>query len=71
MTQRTITTKDELIRLRPGSALLTSDSSDTVVLRSGRRYAAGFINSDGGELSPEVLWNYGTKPFTVLWEPTR
>jgi hypothetical protein len=67
---REIRSRAELHALRPGSALLTSDTSDTVVLRSGGRYASGFINADGGELTPDVLWEFGTKPFTVLWEPT-
>lgn len=63
---RTIKTAAELEALPLGSAVQTSDDDDTVVLRSEGR---DFRNQSGCELSVEVLWRYGTRPFTVIYEP--
>ena len=63
---RTITTPAELDRLAFGSAVQTSDDSDTVVLKGERGM---FRNQSGGEVPASVLWKYGTHPFTVLYAP--
>lgn len=64
---RTITTAAALEALPHGSAVQTSDESDTVVLKDG---STDFRNQSGCELSATDLWRYGTRPFTVLYEPT-
>jgi len=63
---RTINSLAELAALPAESAVQTSDTSDTVVLQGedGR-----FINAFGGEVGADDLWRYGTKPFTVIYEP--
>ena len=63
---RTITGPAQLEALPFGSAVQTSDESDTVVLRCEGR---DFRNQSGAELSVETLWRYGTQPFTVIFEP--
>jgi hypothetical protein len=63
---RTITTPYQLESLPFGSAVQTSDESDTVVLRCDGN---NFRNQSGYELSATDLWRYGTRPFTVLYEP--
>jgi hypothetical protein len=63
---RTIETWAELEALPFGSAVQTSDDSDTVVLRCEGR---DFRNQSGAEVSVETLWRYGTHPFTVIYEP--
>jgi hypothetical protein len=63
---RTITTAAQLEGLPFGSALQTSDSSDVVVLRCEGN---NFRNQSGAELSATDLWRYGTRPFTVIYEP--
>jgi len=63
---RTITTLSELEALPFGSAVQTSDDSDTVVLRcEGYR----FRNQSGADLSSTDLWRFGTRPFTVIYTP--
>lgn len=66
MSNRVIRTAAELESLPFGSAVQTSDESDTVVLRCEGR---DFRNQSGAEVSVETLWRYGTHPFTVLYEP--
>lgn len=66
LTPRTITTAEELDDLPFGSAVQTSDASDTVVLKAEGGF---FRNQSGFEVSVPVLWQFGTKPFTVLYEP--
>jgi hypothetical protein len=56
----------DLIALDTGSAVLTSDSSDTVVLKSRLGH---FTNEDGGEVDARILWDYGTHPFRLLYDP--
>lgn len=63
---RTITTAAQLEDLPFGSAVQTSDASDVVVLRCEGN---GFRNQSGAELSATDLWRYGTRPFTVIYEP--
>ena len=63
---RTIRTAAELDSLPFGSAVQTSDDSDVVVLKAER---GRFRNQSGAELSTDDLWRYGTRPFTVLFEP--
>ena len=63
---RTIESLAELAALPAESAVQTSDTSDTVVLRGGDGM---FVNAFGGEVGAEDLWRYGTKPFTVIHEP--
>lgn len=63
---RTITSLAELAALPAESALQTSDRSDTVVLKGGDGL---FINAFGGEVGPDDLWRYGSKPFTLIYEP--
>ena len=63
---RTITTAEELEKLPYGSAVQTSDESDTVVLKDR---GAFFRNQSGCELPATDLWRYGTRPFTVLYSP--
>lgn len=63
---RTITSLAELAALPPESAVQTSDTSDTVVLKGGDGL---FVNAFGGEVGADDLWRYGTKPFTVIYEP--
>ena len=62
---RTITTVAQLYSLAFGSAVQTSGGSDTVVLRGNRDL---FINQSGAEVPADVLWRYGTHPFTVIFE---
>ena len=66
MKPRVVESRGELYKLRYGTALQTSDATDTVVLKDTEH----FRNQSGFEVSVEDLWNYGLKPFTVLWEPT-
>jgi hypothetical protein len=63
---RTITTAAQLEALPFGSAVQTSDESDTVVLRCEGN---NFRNQSGADLSATDLWRYGTHPFTVLYSP--
>jgi hypothetical protein len=63
---RVITTAEELVALPFGSAVQTSDTSDTVVLKAEDGL---FRNQSGYELTASVLWRWGTKPFTVIYEP--
>ena len=63
---RTITTAAQLEGLPFGSAVQTSDPSDVVVLKCEGN---GFRNQSGAELSATDLWRYGTRPFTVIYEP--
>lgn len=63
---RTITTFAELEALPFGSAVQTSDDSDTVVLRSEGEF---FRNQSGADVDWTTLWRHGTHPFTVLYEP--
>ena len=64
---RTITTITELDSIRIGSAVQTSDDSDTVVLK-GRD--GNWRNQDGADLDTSTLWHYGTRPFTLIFEAT-
>ena len=57
---------DELDDLPAGSAVETSDVTDTVVLCGGDGL---FRTGDGTEVTPRDLWDHGTKPFKVLHEP--
>ena len=63
---RTITSAYQLESLPFGSAVQTSDESDTVVLKCD---ISNFRNQSGYELSATDLWRYGTRPFTVIYEP--
>jgi hypothetical protein len=63
---RTITTAYQLESLPFGSAVQTSDESDTVVLRGE---GANFRNQSGADLSATDLWRYGTHPFTLIYSP--
>lgn len=63
---RTIKSYDELCALPYGSAVQTSDTSDTVVLRSD---GMDFVNQSGHTVTAPVLWDFGSKPFVVLYEP--
>jgi hypothetical protein len=63
---RTVTTAAQLEALPFGSAVQTSDESDTVVLRCEGN---NFRNQSGADLSATDLWRYGTHPFTVLYSP--
>lgn len=63
---RTISTVEELDALPDGAAVQTSDESDTVVMRDR---PIGFRNSSGYEVSIEILWRHGIRPFTVLYTP--
>jgi hypothetical protein len=63
---RTITTAEELEKLPYGSAVQTSDESDTVVLKDKGTI---FRNQSGADLSATDLWRYGTRPFTLIYEP--
>ena len=63
---RTVTTAAELNALRHGSVLLTSDYTDTALLKDGDV----FRNQSGADVTTEILISYGTQPFTVLYEPT-
>ena len=63
---RTITTAHQLETLPFGSAVQTSDESDTVVLRCE---GANFRNQSGADLSATDLWRYGTHPFTLIYSP--
>ena len=56
----------ELEALPPESAVQTSDTSDTVVLKGSDGL---FINAFGGEVGAETLWSFGAKPFFVIYEP--
>lgn len=62
---RVITTAAELDDLPFGSAVQTSDSSDTVVLKCEGGF---FRNQSGFTISVPILWRWGAKPFTVLFE---
>ena len=62
---RTVTTAAELDALPHGSVLLTSDYTDTALLKDGSL----FRNQSGAELTTGVLLRFGTQPFTVLYEP--
>lgn len=64
---RTITTAAELEALPFGSAVQTSDESDTVVLKGE---GVLFRNQSGADLSATDLWRFGTRPFTVIFEPS-
>ena len=63
---RTLTSAYQLESLPFGSAVQTSDESDTVVLKCD---GSNFRNQSGYELSATDLWRYGTRPFTVIYEP--
>jgi hypothetical protein len=63
---RTITTAEELEKLPYGSAVQTSDETDTVVLKDK---GAAFRNQSGCELSATDLWRFGTHPFTLIYSP--
>ena len=63
---RTIRTAAELEALPFGSAVQTSDDSDTVVLRAEGQL---FRNQTGADLTATDLWRFGTRPFTVIYEP--
>jgi len=63
---RTLQSLAELVALAAESAVQTSDTSDTVVLKGGDGL---FVNAFGGEVDAETLWRYGNKPFTVIYEP--
>ena len=63
---RVITSPAQLEALPFGSAVQTSDDSDTVVLKDK---GAFFRNQSGCEVSATDLWRYGTRPFTVIYEP--
>jgi len=62
---RTITTAAQLEALPFGSAVQTSDESDTVVLKGE---GVVFRNQSGAELLATDLWRFGTGPFTVIFE---
>lgn len=62
---RTITNAADLAALPFGSAVQTSDSSDTVVLKGEGEF---FRNQSGAEVSWTDLWRFGTRPFTVIFE---
>jgi hypothetical protein len=62
---RIITTAEELDALPFGAAVETSDSTDTVVLKGEGDF---FRNQSGYEVSSSILWRFGGKPFTVLYE---
>lgn len=63
---REIMTPSALEALPHGSAVQTSDESDTVVLKDGD---TNFRNQSGYALSATDLWRYGTHPMTVIYEP--
>jgi hypothetical protein len=63
---RTIRTAAELEALPFGSAVQTSDESDTVVLRCE---GVNFRNQSGADLSATDLWRFGTHPFTLIYTP--
>lgn len=65
---RTITTLEELEALPVGSAVQTSDTSDTVVLKGSDGF---FRNQDGYPLAARALARWGTQPFTVIYEAAR
>lgn len=65
---RTIKGYEELCALPYGSAVQTSDTSDTVVLRSD---GMDFVNQSGHTVTAPVLWDFGSKPFVVLYEPAQ
>lgn len=63
---QTITSLEELRKLPFGSAVLTSDRVDTVVLKDTGEV---FHNQSGMPVTATTLWHFGRKPFTVLWQP--
>ncbi|QDF19554.1 hypothetical protein PP353_gp44 [Arthrobacter phage Kumotta] len=62
---RTITSRRELDTIRVGGAIQTSDTTDTVVLKSAD---GNWRNQDGADLNSATLWRYGTHPFTLIFE---
>lgn len=65
---REVVSRQELRGLSFGTAVRTSDSTDTVVLRSS---GGRWTNQDGYDISDSDLWDYGSKPFHVIYEPAR
>lgn len=61
----TIGSHRELVDLPEGAAVLTSDVSDTVVLKGSGDF---FVNQSGYEVDSMTLWVYGQHPLTILWK---
>lgn len=58
---------NELIALPFGSAVLTTDFTDTVVLKGENDR---FVNQSGFDIDAQTLWQQGGKPLCVLFSPT-
>lgn len=63
---RVIGSYNDLIALPFGSAVLTSDFTDTVVLKGENDR---FVNQSGFDIDAATLWQHGGKPLVALWSP--
>lgn len=64
-TQPRIRSLKELEDLPDESAVRTSDSGDTVVLKNGK----SFTNACGADIDVDTLWRYATHPLHLIYRP--